>query len=385
MGCKKEFIKTSKKIHENKYDYSKVIYKNGTSKVIIICPAHGKFLQSPNSHKKGHGCPECSNCKKLTTKKFIEKSKKIHGNKYDYSKTIYRGAHIKVKIICPIHGEFFQTASNHINTKCACPNCANIKRSLAHSRSILEYINLAKKVHRNKYDYSKVLYKSAHKKIIIICPIHGKFLQSPNNHLKGCGCQKCRNILLSKRQTSTTDAFIRKANLIHNHYYDYSLVKYKTAIKKVKIICPEHGVFLQTPNAHLNGSGCPRHHLSKGELKIINWLTKNNIKFISQKSFNDLIGKNRKLYFDFYLPRYGLLIEYDGQQHFKSNNRFTKNQVNKIKKYDKLKNNYCIKNKILLFRIPYTKFNKIEEILKNIIFKHSEDFLIRGLSGTGEI
>jgi hypothetical protein len=226
-----KFIKISKKVHKNKYDYSRVAYKNEISKVIIICPIHGEFLQAPYNHKKGHGCQECVNRKKLTTEEFIKRARIIHGDKYDYSESLYESAHKKIKIICPIHGQFSQTASSHINTKCGCPKCANKKRSTSHLLNTEEFIKMAKGVHKNKYDYSKVIYKTAHKKIKILCPIHGAFFQSPNSHLSGTNCPKCSAKAMSERFTSTTENFIKKADITHHFYYDYSLVVYKSAKK----------------------------------------------------------------------------------------------------------------------------------------------------------
>ena len=109
-----EFIKKAKEIHGNKYDYSKVEYKNTSTKVCIICPEHGEFWQTPNHHLQGHGCPKCKNEKirKRHTHNitiFIEKARKVHGDKYDYSKAEYINASTKVCIICPEHGEFWQT------------------------------------------------------------------------------------------------------------------------------------------------------------------------------------------------------------------------------------------------------------------------------------
>ena len=119
-----KFIEDAKKIHGNKYDYSKVEYKGSKVKVCIICPTHGEFWQKPNSHLNGCGCPNCLKTKKMTTESFIRKAKQIHGDKYDYSKVEYKNARTKVCIICPKHGEFWQIPCDHINSKCGCPSCS---------------------------------------------------------------------------------------------------------------------------------------------------------------------------------------------------------------------------------------------------------------------
>ena len=121
-----EFIKRAREIHGDKYDYSKVKYKGCFSKVCIICPEHGEFWQTPNSHLNGIGCSKCSKKCKLTKEEFILKAREIHGDKYDYSKVEYVNNHTKVCIICPEHGEFWQTPNSHLNGN-GCPNCNEYK------------------------------------------------------------------------------------------------------------------------------------------------------------------------------------------------------------------------------------------------------------------
>lgn len=125
--------------------------------------------------------------KKLTQNEWIAKAREVHGDKYDYSKVNYINGRSQVIITCPIHGDFSQIARVHINQKCGCPKC---------SRNVLltneEFIEKARKVHGDKFDYSKVNITSSKEKITIICPVHGEFTQLYNDHLRGCGCNKCR-------------------------------------------------------------------------------------------------------------------------------------------------------------------------------------------------
>ena len=116
------FIKKARKVHGDKYDYSKVEYKGTHTKVCIICQEHGEFLQTPHNHLHSQGCLACSGRKQLTTEEFIRRAKEVHGDKYDYSKVEYINSHTKVKIICPIHGEFEQEPNSHLEGK-GCPNC----------------------------------------------------------------------------------------------------------------------------------------------------------------------------------------------------------------------------------------------------------------------
>lgn len=227
-----EFIEKSKKIHGDKYDYSKVNYTNTKSKVTIICKIHGKFDQISGVHLSGSNCPKCSSNRKLTTEEFIENAKKVHTNKYDYSLINYTGNKTKVEIICPVHGKFEQQPNNHINGQ-GCPKCKNIKNG---NRCRLTSDNLIKQfreVHGDKYNYSKMVYENTHSKITIICSKHGEFEQLPLHHKKGIGCSKCNG-----GAQLTTKYFIEKSKEVHGDKYDYSSSVYTSAKDKIKIICP---------------------------------------------------------------------------------------------------------------------------------------------------
>ena len=172
-----EFINRSNKIFNSKYDYSLVEYKNVNSLVKIICPIHGVFEKRPKAHLKGEGCKEC----KFGTESFIEKSKKIHLDKYDYTKVIYKSAVEFVKIICPIHGEFEQNPQLHLRGN-GCQKCGKkITKD--------EFLQKSKLIHNNKYDVLE--FSNSKTKAVFICPIHGQFIQNPQDHLKGHGCASC--------------------------------------------------------------------------------------------------------------------------------------------------------------------------------------------------
>lgn len=122
-------IDKANQIHGGKYDYSKVVYKNTDTKVIIICPVHGEFLQTPYHHiNRGQGCTQCKGkriqkTKSMKIEDFITKSNEIHNSKYNYDKSIYLNAHTKLIITCKKHGDFLQNPNNHIYNKCGCPSC----------------------------------------------------------------------------------------------------------------------------------------------------------------------------------------------------------------------------------------------------------------------
>jgi 5-methylcytosine-specific restriction endonuclease McrA len=186
-----EFIAKARKKFKNKYDYSEVNYINSKVKVSIKCPIHGNFLQRPNDHFHSCGCPKCGNLlksKNYSTEEFIAKAIKVHGNKYDYSKVNYVDSNTKVTIICKEHGEFLQTPSSHLQGH-GCQIHAAINPPTTE-----EFIAKAIKRYGDKYDYSKVNYINNKTKVTIICREHGEFLQQPNGHLNGNECIECRGL-----------------------------------------------------------------------------------------------------------------------------------------------------------------------------------------------
>lgn len=231
-----------------------------------------------------------------------------------------------------------------------------------------EFVQRAKEIHNNKYDYSLVEYKNNSTKVKIICPIHGVFEQIPYVHLKPSGCPKC-----SENVKLTTEEFIKKAKEIFNNY-DYSEVEYIHNSKKVKIICPKHGAWQIRPRDLLNGHGCPKCNESKGERRIREWLLKHNfqenIDFVCQKKFEDCKDK-RPLPFDFYFQPLDLLIEFQGVQHFKPAGYCFKNidRFTKYQEHDKIKKDYAEKYHNFL-EISYKDFDNIESILEITIYKN---------------
>lgn len=282
-----------------------------------------------------------------TTDEFIKNSLETHGNKYDYSLSEYVNAKTNVKIICSIHGIFEQKPRYHISGY-NCPKCSG--KNKTNEDIISDFI----KIHNNKYNYSLINYKNSLTPIKIICPIHGEFEQLPKHHIIGKGCSKCSGVFMD------TEYFIEKANQKHGFIYNYNKTTFKKATKKVVITCITHGDFEQTPNSHLNGSGCPICKESKGEKEIRKYLVRLNVKFIPQHKFTEC--KNiKQLPFDFYLPNYNTCIEFNGEQHYKSINHFGGDeQFNKTQKNDLIKLQYCKDNNVNLIIINDVKtINKI--------------------------
>ena len=341
----KEFIGKAKKIYGDKYDYSKVDYKGNKVKVIITCKKHGDWQVTPNAFLRGSECPKCYGTPKYTTEEFIKKAKTIHGDKYDYSKVNYSGNKNKVCIICPEHGEFWQTGGNHLRGA-GCPICTVGYRVFKKEGNRLKidkelFIKQSLKNHTIKYDYSKVDFNGTKEKICIICPEHGEFWQGPGYHMRGGNCPKCAG-----SSKLTTEDFIRKAKLVHGDKYDYSRVEYKNYTTKVCIICPEHGEFWQVPNNHLYGAGCPTCPQSNMEGELREVLKRNNIKFEQEKGFPWLRFK-KKMFLDFYLPDYNVAIECQGGQHFMPVDLFGGEEFfNKTIQRDITKHDLCEKHGI---------------------------------------
>ncbi len=190
---------------------------------------------------------------KFNTESFIAKSLKVHGNKYDYSKSTYVKAKEKVEIICKEHGSFLMTPNNHHSGK-GCPKCGDIQCSLKQRKTLEEFISKASEVHCGKYDYSFVEYINDKTHVTIVCPIHGKFTQVAGAHALGrAGCPKCPSNALK-----TTEQFVKECREKHGDFFDYSLTDYITKKIKVKITCPVHGVIEMLPDGHLKGYGCKR-------------------------------------------------------------------------------------------------------------------------------
>ena len=256
-----DFVTRSKEIHGDFYDYTLSEYTSIDKKLVIICPQHGRFNQTPYHHtSRKQGCKICANKQhsirqRMSVDEFISRAAIIHENVYTYENVVYLNDATKVEISCTTHGPFMQTPNAHLQGQ-GCRKCGYQKLSLSKTYSTQDFIGKAMEIHRHLYDYSNVQYVGSEEKVIIICTEHGFFEQAPASHLSGQGCPKCGVIQSAGSKRSSTKKFIASAKIAHGDYYDYSSVTYQTNYIKVSIICPEHGVFHQTPMSHLAGSGC---------------------------------------------------------------------------------------------------------------------------------
>lgn len=383
------FKEKAYKIHGDDYDYSEINYVNATTKIGIICHKkdengieHGVFWQTPNAHLNGQGCPICGRHKifihvKRSFEEILNEFYEIHGQRYDYSKFIYNGINTKSIVICPEHGEFEITPYRHINGG-GCPICASLKRSndtiLKRRETILNDI-ISK--HGNDYDYSEFDYQGAHIKSCIICHKkdkngveHGRFWQTPSSHLSGKGCPKCAVEKTTSYTRNTLEKFVEKSIIKHKGKYTYEDFEYINCDTPSYITCPIHGKFKQTLYNHLNlGCGCPKCNASRLELEVMDILDRNNIEYIYQVTKRQLpwIGNQRP---DFYLMKYRIVIECQGEQHYRpvdfSGNgmNWAKKNFLKIQTDDAKKLKKCTDNDTPILYIKYDN-NDIENFLLN--------------------
>lgn len=315
--------------------------------------------------------------KRLTTSEFIDKCIKIHGDTYDYSKVEYVKGNVDVEIICKVHGKFLQKAIDH-STGRGCKKCKHDNHRKSITLTQEKFLQKAKNKHNNFYDYSNAIYIANRFKIEIICPAHGSFIQNACNHLTGSGCPECKKITLGKLKRSNTEEFIKKSNVTHFNFYDYSQVNYTTVLNPVKIICPKHGIFTQRPNDHLNGKGCSSCSQSYPELYIEKILKEYSINFI--KNDRKLI---KPYEIDFYISDKNLGIEYHGNYFHSERNG------EKDKHYHLNKTTKCNTKGVQLIQIFEHEFLSNKKLIKSKLIDFldknrfnikSEKFEVRELS-----
>ena len=375
------FIEKAQKVHSDKYDYSKTDLDNRDEKgrVIVTCPIHGDFWQNPHSHLRGSGCLKCWQERKgkdlfSNTKEFIEKARKVHGDKYDYSKVEYKRSDENVCIICPIHGEFLQTPNKHLGGE-GCKECGKITARNKHILKIEDFIDRAKQIHGNKYIYDKtdLNHRDEKGRVIITCPIHGDFLQKPHNHLCGKGCLKCGTKTRANKKRLSQEEVIERFKSKYGNKYDYSKVVYESMHSDVIITCTKHGDFPCSPANHLSGKGCPKCKMSHSECNVEKALIDKKIEYkydVRRKTLPWL----EELTLDFYLPKYNIAIECQGGQHFYSVDYFGGKEKLKYRiELDKKKKKLCESNGIKLLyyseeniEFPYEVNKSIEELLSKI-------------------
>jgi hypothetical protein len=258
---KAQFVKLAQAVHGDRYDYSQVVYRDSQTQVTILCLEHGVFQQRPDEHLQNHGCPRCgvetrAGARRMSLTDFVARAKEFHGEAYDYRHAKYVNCDAPITIICPRHGAFEQTPYSHL-VGSGCRLCAYDEQTRSRRLTTQEFIEKARQVHSDNYDYASTAYVDGKTPVAIVCRTHGTFLQIASSHLAGRGCPACGKERRVRRRTGSTAPFISKARAVHGDRYDYSRVEYAGSKSPVEIVCREHGAFRQAPNNHLNGSGCP--------------------------------------------------------------------------------------------------------------------------------
>ena len=362
-----EFIKRAREKHKDKYIYTKTDLNNRDDKgrVIITCPIHGDFLQTPSAHLSGRSCNKCAR-PSYDTPSFIECAKKKHGDKYVYTKTNYINTKTDVIITCPIHGDFKTTPNRHLDGV-GCPKCANKYSGKNGSYTTEDFIEKAKEKYGDKFSYSKtdLNNKDENGKVIVTCNelcIDGK----PYGDLKILPISFITRGIKVKHFL-TNEYFTRISKFIHGDKYDYSKTNVDELDKdgKVTIICPIHGEFKQNPHSHLRGDGCILCRNTKEGIFYNEFRTLYpNIEIVRQKHF-DWLGKQS---LDFYLPQYNTAIEYQGNFHFEYHEKMHKKyrDFEEQEERDKRKKRLCEINGVKL--IYFTFDNKRKKFLNEIVY-----------------
>jgi hypothetical protein len=287
----------------------------------------------------------------------------------DFKKTKFINMKQNVVATCPLHGDFKINAFYFLhNTNYGCNKCGREASGNKKTKPKEQFILEASKIHNKKYDYSKVNYKNSNTKVEIICPFHGSFFMLPSNHINKNNPQGCPECI---RHTWTNEEFIEKAKKYHGLKYDYSKINYTGEWEKIEVICKKHGAWF--PYAHnfasdSNHCGCPKCKESNGERSIRVWLENNKFDYEQEYRFKDCKDIN-SLPFDFYLKKENLVIEFQGEQHYKLSKLWkdNDNSFKKRKHHDWLKRKYAKKNNIRYLSIPFWELKNVNTILESFI------------------
>ena len=314
---------------------------------------------------------------RLTTDLFSKRVTEIFGNSFEFTKTIYVDRETPTTLICNKCKEEFKIKPRNLYDKKLvnpCPSCRKLDFSNKKRLTTKKFINKAKSIHGDKFDYIESEYRNCFTSIKIWCnKCKNFFYQKPKDHLTGSGCQKCKNNSISERRRSTKENFVNLSRNIHKEDYSYENSAYIDSRTKIEVKCNSCGrLFKIRPDAHISGGGCICKTESIGEKIVKNFLTNKKVDFERNKRFKECRRK-RTLSFDFYLPKFNVLIEYDGRQHFAPffNERISPKNAKKIlelqKESDKIKTEFARSRGITLVRIKYTSLKSIKKIVEEII------------------
>ena len=334
-------------------------YINSYTKIKHKCKQGHIYEQTPSKHLQGQGCPLCGGTKKKTPEEYYNECKEKGLN---LPIEDYKGALVKIKHKCKQGHIYEQIPNSHLQGQ-GCPIWGNKRQSKKITKMHDDYLQEC----RDKgYDLPIEDYVNSGTKIKHKCLKGHTYKQTPNHHLQGNGCPICANIKKSNEFLKSSKKYIQECK---DKGYNLPIEDYKGNKTKIKHKCNKGHIYLQTPSDHLQSIGCPICKESHGERFIRNYLDKNNIKYIPQKRFKDL-NDNKPLSYDFYLPDYNMLIEYQGKQHYEECSYFGGKEKFKNQQYhDKLKREYAKKNHYRLLELHYSldSQDKVDKYLKRRI------------------
>ncbi|WP_289146161.1 zinc-ribbon domain-containing protein [uncultured Megamonas sp.] len=353
----REYIEECK---QKEYDLPIDEYVNARTKIKHKCSKCGYvYDQTPHNHLNGRGCPYCKGTPKLTSKKYIDRCKKLS---LDLPIEEYKGRKQKIKFKCQYCGEtYLQRADVHIDQEQGHRKCSFANRKK-------DYTIYIKECKQNNLDLpiSPKEYLLNNKRALKhMCPKGHTYIQRMDLHLRGHGCPVCGG---TKKRTPKD-----YIELCKRRGYDLPIEPYVNNRTKIKHKCNKCGfVYKQRPAVHLQGHGCPNCSKSLGERHIKIYLDKHNIPCIEQKRFTDCVYKN-ELPFDFYLPNQNVLIEYQGEQHYEFNKHFhkTKEVFEERKLKDRIKKEYAKNSGYTLLEPTYKldTQDKVDKYLDKHLFK----------------
>ena len=346
-------------------------YTKGTTKIKCRCKICGhEWSPTPSCLLQGHGCPKCAGFEK-TTEEFIKQLEKVNSTEIVLGQ--YTGCRKKILCKCKIDGHIWSPTPHSLLSGTRCPKCAY--RELAQNNPMTHERFMKKFYKQNKHSQDIVLlqpYKTNRTKILCKCKVCGYEWEAwPSNLLKGADCPKCARKSAAQKTTKTNEQFMEEMSLKQPDII--VLGAYTGVFDKIKVQCKICGhIWKATPANLLQGSGCPKCKISKGEKRIAQYLDNLGVEYsYDKKYFKDLVSVDgNPLKPDFIIPSLKIWIEFDGQQHFKPVNfsgamseqqiqaNFKKGQQN-----DQIKDQYAKDNNWTLIRISFTEYDNIEQIL----------------------
>lgn len=367
---KETFVKLAKEKYGDAFIYDHLPELITRVAEVIICRKHGEIRVIPRDHlRTKYGCPHCasegaSKSEVAYNEEMIEKAKKKYGDKFDYNEVdLGTKKEMQVKLRCPEHGQFSMSLRRHLHSKYGCPGCGhdNSVAKRRKYRSLTDISTKVREIHGDKYEC--LHYDSGTRILKYRCFKHGEIARPLAYLLDGRGCPDCGY----EGRTITTEEFLSRAKEVHPEGYSYELSELQTVNHKITISHQCGHVYKGRVSNHLSGQGCMRCKVSLGEEKIAKFLEFNNVEFIPQYR----VSKDNRYRYDFYLPDLGILIEYDGEQHFRPVDYFGGvTAFEETKRRDREKNEIakCLGYKLI--RVSYKKFDTLEDHLSRAIDRY---------------